>query len=93
VGRQLAYKAGWYGLDVVVAYRWFPSTKTCSGCRNVKDEMGLNERAYQCGACGLVLDRDVNAAVNLATWPEHAHSWYTARKKKHPGATAPPLAA
>lgn len=92
VGRQIEYKAGWYNLDLAVADRWFASTKACSGCRNVKDEMGLDERTYRCEKCGLVLDRDVNAAINLATWPEHAHDWYTARTKK-PGAPAPPIAA
>ena len=92
VGRQLEYKAGWYNLELVVADRWFASTKTCSGCRTVKEEMGLDERTYRCAKCGLVLDRDVNAAINLATWTEHAHAWYAARMKK-PGAPAPPIAA
>ncbi len=64
--RQLEYKAAWYGTKVVVADRWFPSSKTCSGCGTINAALTLSERVYNCGACGLVLDRDVNAAVNLA---------------------------
>lgn len=70
VTRQLAYKAGWYGLELVIADRWFASSKTCSGCGHVKDILDLSERVFCCGACGLALDRDHNAAINLARWPE-----------------------
>lgn len=66
--RQLEYKAAWYGTELVVADRWFPSSKTCSGCGAVKADLSLSERTYACTACGLVLDRDVNAAVNLARY-------------------------
>jgi putative transposase len=44
---------------------WYPSSKTCSACGTVKTKLSLSERTYQCGNCGLVLDRDVNAARNL----------------------------
>ena len=71
LGRQVSYKAGWYGLEVVEADRWFPSTKTCSGCGDVKAAMDLSERIYDCRSCGMSLDRDVNAAINLARWPDH----------------------
>lgn len=64
--RQLAYKCQWYGSELVVADRWFPSSKTCSRCGTVKSELGLKERTYRCERCGLVLDRDLNAAINLA---------------------------
>ncbi|WP_308442002.1 zinc ribbon domain-containing protein [Planosporangium flavigriseum] len=47
----------------------YPSSKTCSGCGHVKTSPGMAERTYRCGHCGLVVDRDVNAAVNLARWP------------------------
>lgn len=67
--RQLAYKGQWYGCEVVVADRFYPSTKRCSGCGNVKDEMGLDERIYACKVCGWVLDRDLNAALNLEQYP------------------------
>jgi putative transposase len=72
VGRMLGYKAGWYGLNLVEADRWFPSSKTCSGCGNVRTELSLGERTYRCEPCGLELDRDVNAAINLARWPDQA---------------------
>ena len=63
--RMLGYKTGWNGGQVILAGRFFPSSKTCSGCGAVKAKLLLSERTYVCAACGLVLDRDVNAAVNL----------------------------
>jgi putative transposase len=75
--RQLEYKAAWYGTQVVVADRWFPSSKTCSGCGTINANLTLADRVYDCGACALVIDRDVNAAVNLARYtpapPKAAH--------------------
>ncbi len=67
--RQLEYKAAWYGTELVVADRWFPSSKTCSGCGAVKADLALSDRTYTCEACGLAIDRDVNAVVNLARYP------------------------
>lgn len=64
--RMIDYKATWYGSTVVKADRWHPSSKTCSGCRSVKTKLSLSERTYVCTDCGLVIDRDTNAAVNLA---------------------------
>ena len=66
VRRQLEYKTAWRGGRVIVADRWFASSKTCSECGAVKAKLALSERAYCCAECGTVLDRDVNAAVNLA---------------------------
>ncbi|WP_329424556.1 IS607 family element RNA-guided endonuclease TnpB [Streptosporangium sp. NBC_01495] len=66
VRRQLTYKTGWSGGGLVVADRWFPSSKTCSGCGAVKAKLALSDREYTCSECGLVLDRDLNAALNLA---------------------------
>jgi putative transposase len=63
--RQLAYKSDWYGSTLIVADRFFPSSKLCSGCGTVKDLLSLGERVFNCAACGLVLDRDENAAINL----------------------------
>lgn len=63
--RQLEYKTRWYGSKLIIAPRNFPSTKMCSRCHNVKDEMPLSERVYKCGECGLVIGRDLNAAKNL----------------------------
>jgi putative transposase len=63
LNRQIEYKAQWYGKEVVKISRWFPSTKTCSSCGEIKP-MKLSERVYECG-CGLSLDRDLNAAINI----------------------------
>jgi len=64
--RQLEYKAAWRGGRVIVADRWFASSKTCSGCGAVKAKLLLSERTYVCASCGMVADRDLNAALNLA---------------------------
>lgn len=64
--RQLAYKTSWAGSALVEAERFFPSSKVCSGCGHVKAKLPLSEREYRCECCGLVLDRDLNAACNLA---------------------------
>ena len=63
--RQLTYKTEWYGARLVAADRWYPSSKTCSGCKTVKPKLSLAERVFTCEACGLVIDRDLNAALNL----------------------------
>jgi putative transposase len=63
--RQLAYKAAWRGGEVVVADRWYPSSKTCSGCGQVLDTLALGERRWSCPGCGAEHKRDVNAAINL----------------------------
>ena len=66
VRRQLTYKTVWNGGRLVVADRWFASSKTCSGCGALKAKMPLHVRVFDCDECDLVLDRDVNAARNLA---------------------------
>ena len=53
-------------MRLIVADRWFASSKTCSGCGTAKAKLALSERTFVCLACGIVLDRDLNAAVNLA---------------------------
>jgi IS605 OrfB family transposase len=67
IRRQLAYKTVWNGGTLVVADRWFPSSKTCSRCGVVKAKLRLSERVFACTECGLILDRDENAALNLAS--------------------------
>jgi putative transposase len=64
--RQLIYKCAWVGGSLVQADMFFPSSKTCSGCGHAKAKLPLSERTYRCGRCGLVLDRDLNVARNLA---------------------------
>jgi putative transposase len=61
---MLEYKCAWYGRELVVVDRWFPSSKLCSACDTVRDELPLNVREWTCG-CGAVHDRDVNAARNI----------------------------
>jgi len=63
--RQLAYKCAWNGTTLVKANRWFPSNKRCSRCSQVKLFLSLAERTYRCEVCGLEIDRDFNAALNL----------------------------
>jgi putative transposase len=63
--RQLTYKAEWYGANLVIADRFYPSSKTCSRCGVVKDVLTISERVFNCSACGVSLDRDENAAINL----------------------------
>ena len=64
--RLLAYKTVWYGSQVLLAPRFFASSKTCSDCGAVKADLTLSERVFRCEACDLVMDRDLNAALNLA---------------------------
>ncbi|MEO3871794.1 RNA-guided endonuclease TnpB family protein [Nonomuraea sp. B12E4] len=66
IRRQLTYKTAWQGGILVVAGRWFPSSKTCSGCGAVKAKLPLRVRTFARPSCGLVMDRDVNAARNPA---------------------------
>ncbi len=62
--RQLEYKCEWYSSELVVVDRFFPSSKTCSNCGHVQD-MPLNVRTYECSDCGISIDRDLNASINL----------------------------
>jgi putative transposase len=64
--RQLRYKTTWYGITLKEVSRWYPSSKTCSGCGAVREELDLSERVFICFECGLTLDRDDNAALNVA---------------------------
>jgi len=63
--RQLEYKCQWYSSDLIIASRTFPSSKLCSRCGHRKKELSLSEREYSCEQCGLDIDRDLNAALNL----------------------------
>ncbi|MHA2059133.1 MAG: RNA-guided endonuclease InsQ/TnpB family protein, partial [Candidatus Thorarchaeota archaeon] len=63
--RQLKYKCQWYGSQLVIAPRTFPSSKLCSRCGHRKKELSLSEREYHCEVCGVRINRDLNAALNL----------------------------
>jgi putative transposase len=73
--RQLEYKTRWRGGRLVVADRWYPSSKTCSACGAVKIKLALSERTYTCDHCGYIADRDLNAARNLVGLAS-SHSWW-----------------
>jgi len=81
--RQLGYKTIWYGSRLVVADRFYPSSKTCSACGWVKAKLALAERTFTCETCGLRLDRDLNAARNLAKITQHVaqSGWETANAR------------
>ncbi|MFJ8444370.1 RNA-guided endonuclease InsQ/TnpB family protein [Kitasatospora griseola] len=64
--RQLTYKTSWYGSALAVLDRWHPSSKTCSSCGTAKPKLPLSERVFTCATCGLTIDRDHNAAINIA---------------------------
>ena len=63
--RQLEYKAGWYGRELVGIDKWYPSSKRCSDCGYTMPKMPLNVRQWTCPECGSIHDRDVNAARNV----------------------------
>lgn len=65
---QVKYKCETYGIKFVEADRWFPSSKLCSGCGCKKTTLKLADRTYHCDECGLVIDRDYNASLNLANY-------------------------
>jgi putative transposase len=75
---MLAYKTRWYGATLIEADRWFPSSKTCSACGGRKPNLTLADRTYERDTCGLRIDRDRNAAINLARLGE-----------THPGEQSP----
>jgi len=63
--RHLDYKTKWYGSSLVKAPKFYPSSKMCSSCKTIKENFKLSDRIFRCDKCGLVIDRDVNAAINL----------------------------
>lgn len=62
---HLTYKCKWHDRELVVVDRFYPSSKTCSGCGSKKNKLNLKERIYVCESCGFMIDRDFNAALNL----------------------------
>ena len=66
--RQLEYKCLRCGIQLVIADRFYPSSKACSCCGFIKSDLKLNDRVYKCNSCGLEIDRDLNAAENLANY-------------------------
>ena len=94
--RQLEYKTARSGAALHVIDRWYPSSKTCSKCGRVKAKLPLAERVYKCDGCGLAMDRDLNAAVNIlvaGSAPEtlNAHRGTVRRNDLYGHATQDPL--
>lgn len=65
---QIRYKTEMYGIKLVQVGRFYPSSKTCSNCGCIKHDLKLSDRTYRCNECGLVIDRDFNASINLANY-------------------------
>jgi putative transposase len=70
--RQITYKCEWNNIELVIADRFFPSSKTCSCCGFVKKDLTLKDRIYTCPECGNIIDRDYQAAINLKQYGEKA---------------------
>ena len=68
VKRQIEYKCQRYGIELLNVPTFYPSSKLCSQCGNIKKDLKLSDRAYHCDCCGLVIDRDYNASLNLANY-------------------------
>lgn len=68
--RQIEYKAKWNNISIIIADRFFPSSKLCSCCGNIKKDLKLSDRIYKC-ECGNVIDRDYQAALNLKRYGEN----------------------
>lgn len=66
--RQMKYKCKFNGIEFIQVDRFYPSSKTCSCCGNVKKDLKLKDRVYVCEKCGLVIDRDKNASINLGNY-------------------------
>lgn len=63
--QMLEYKCKWYGRELIKINKWFPSSKTCSNCGNIKETLLLSERIYGCEVCKIEIDRDLNASINI----------------------------
>ena len=90
--RQLEYKTARTGARLHIVDRWYPSSKTCSACGAVKAKLSLSERVYRCDGCGLAMDRDLNAAINInvagsAPETQNAHRGTRIRSNQHGCAT------
>ncbi len=66
--RQMKYKCQFNKIEFALADRWYPSSKTCSRCGGIKKDLKLSDRTYNCNVCGLVIDRDKNASINLGNY-------------------------
>jgi putative transposase len=65
IRRQAEYKGIWYDVPFITVDRWFPSSKLCSVCGSINNDLSLSDREWRCPKCGTDHDRDINAAQNL----------------------------
>ena len=72
--RQIQYKCDWNNIQFIVADRYFPSSKTCYKCGNIKKDLKLSDRIYICSECGNEIDRDYQASLNLAEYGKKINS-------------------
>ena len=70
IRRQLEYKCIWNNISLIVVDRWFPSSKMCRVCGNIKTDLKLSDRIYECD-CGHIEDRDFQASINIRDWISH----------------------
>lgn len=70
--RQIQYKSLWSNIKFIEADKWYPSSKTCSECGSIKKQLKLSEREYVCEECGCVIDRDLNASINLMKYGQQS---------------------
>jgi putative transposase len=83
--RQLGYKQAWRGGELIMADRWYPSSRLCPQCGAIRGDLKLGDRLFSCG-CGHSADRDCNAAANLARWGQtHHETSPDPRTPKHGG--------
>jgi len=67
IRRQFEYKSKWNNIPLVIVDRWFPSSKVCHSCGQIKSDLKLSDRIYKC-ECGYIEDRDINASLNIRDW-------------------------
>jgi hypothetical protein len=68
--KQIEYKSKWNNISVIIADRFFPSSKLCSCCGNIKKDLKLSDRIYKC-ECGNIIDRDFQASLNLKQYGDN----------------------
>lgn len=64
----LTYKCKLNNIELIIADKFYPSSKTCSRCGHIKQDLKLKDRVFKCPTCGFEIDRDLNAAINLANY-------------------------
>ena len=90
--RQLEYKTSWYGSELIIANRYYPSSKMCSNCGNIKEKLSLSERIYNCDICQISINRDLNAAINLENYNPGSYTGSLERKVNACGVSNQPKA-